>query len=507
MIRRAGLALLTLALFPTWGACSSDSSTGRSSGRDGSVDMDAAGSNGGRDAGTEGGTNAPTSLLPDFRSGTRLHVRQYQSGDMPPVLVSMHDSELERDCTFYPYADGSLRCIPDGRQGGFREELVFADAACTQGVVTVTGECTNDSPYYVWSDAAADACAPALHHVAALTQLAVNAPLYVNDMGTCVEQGFVTVGTTYLRIGDELPASSFVLGTEQVEPGPGRLGLRRIVGDDGSYTTLSVNDAEAAAMCRLFPLGDDLLCIAGYVFHGETFRTKNDSCTESLTLSYPCGTPRVVVRPRGALPLELFAAGPEYAGTVYQSQGGCMPVATPGRVFELGAPLEASSLPLVRSVEAGSGRLRAQHLLDESGNVLRTDSALYDSTLKEACSPSALPNGDIVCLPNSVPRESTNNLYFADAACTEQLAACGEAGCPQDVAVQESPDACGRLTIEKVLSVGDVFSGDQLYIFYSGREPGMECDGPFETDGYGTLRRVAGEGSAAAFAKLTEVIE
>jgi hypothetical protein len=54
-----------------------------------------------------------------------------------------------------------------------------------------------------------------------------------------------------------------------------------------------------------------------------------------------------------------------------------------------------------------------------------------------------------------------------------------------------------------VLTLGDPVELDELYIWYGGREPGTERDGPFPADGYGVLREITGETGADDFAKLT----
>src|SRR5262249_44197165 len=85
-------------------------------------------------AGEQGTAGEPAihgSFLPEFESGTRIAVKQYQSNDMPPVFLSFYDTELETECAFVD-VDGTLRCMPS--EGGIFREALFADTDCSEGV-------------------------------------------------------------------------------------------------------------------------------------------------------------------------------------------------------------------------------------------------------------------------------------------------------------------------------------------------------------------------------------
>jgi hypothetical protein len=110
------------------------------------------------------------------------------------------------------------------------------------------------------------------------------------------------------------------------------------------------------------------------------------------------------------------------------------------------------------------------------------------------------------CVPDGITTESPNNLYYSDAACTEQVAVCGDRGCPHDVATLAGNGegaVCGvGPDFLSVLTLGDPVELAELYIWYGGREPGMQCDGPFTTDGYGVIREITGEAGVEAFVQL-----
>ena len=83
---------------------------------------------------------------------------------------------------------------------------------------------------------------------------------------------------------------------------------------------------------------------------------------------------------------------------------------------------------------------------------------------------------------------------------------CGDRGCPHDVAMLAGSGegaVCGIAPeFVSVLTLGDPVELDEIYIWYGGREPGMECDGPFTTDGYGVIREITGETGVDAFVQL-----
>jgi hypothetical protein len=83
---------------------------------------------------------------------------------------------------------------------------------------------------------------------------------------------------------------------------------------------------------------------------------------------------------------------------------------------------------------------------------------------------------------------------------------CGDRGCPHDVATLAGNGegaVCGvGPDFVSVLTLGDPVELAELYIWYGGREPGMQCDGPFTTDGYGVIREITGEAGVEAFVQL-----
>jgi hypothetical protein len=210
-----------------------------------------------------------------------------------------------------------------------------------------------------------------------------------------------------------------------------------------------------------------------------------------------------------------FHAGPEHTDPVYGGASVCDLVSGEGPFYALGDPIDENEFPGVTAAYEGDRRLRQLVYRDAAGTALAAGSAsgvrimnaagLFDTEFDAPCTLSRGPDHELYCVPEQIPFESPNNYYYADAGCTEQLSVCGSHGCPADLAVRVGAGegaVCGvAADFVDILTLGEPVELEELYIFYSGREPGMECDGPFSTDGYGVLRPITGEMSENPFAR------
>ncbi|HVJ13930.1 MAG TPA: hypothetical protein VM686_00755 [Polyangiaceae bacterium] len=456
--------------------------------------------------GTAAGPAIHGTFLPEFESGTRLTVKQYQFEDMPPVFLSFYDNELETECTFVD-VDGTLRCMPS--EQNMIREVLFADASCGDAVVTRPTDCgaSAAAPWFVEREPLGEFCAGTLPHAFHAVPLEVGDPLFVDDGGTCTEQGAVDDTRLWYRLEPETPAADFVAGEAVVDESAGLLSVRRIVADDGASVVEGIYDTDAPGLCRIREYDLRWICVPEVGFHSEGYRNMDADCSEPLSLA-SCSEPLYLLSGGDV----IHRAGPEYTGTVYGGVGDmCEEVPAgeeDGTYYEVGELVEPGEFAPLDAVRQGTQRLQRDVYVDSAGMLMMPGGkGIFDMDLAAYCSPLRAMDGSVYCVPAEVPIESTYNLYYADADCTEQLSYCGMHDCPHEVALQTDPNtACGS-DFDEVLALGDEFTGGELYIWYSGREPGMECDGPFPTDDYGTLRRVEGEGTLEAFAELELVTE
>jgi hypothetical protein len=458
----------------------------------------------------------PGSLLPSFGKGTRLDVKALRAGDMPPVFVTFFDTELELDCRFVRAGDGTQRCLPpyDPRMP-LRAPQTFLDDACEVPVAIGDETCVAaEDAYFTETAPAGDACAERTELVFRATLLADGVPLFSNAGGGCVAQGMTGGALHYFGIEAADPAD-FVEGTLEIVETPTRLSVQRLRAEDGAFQTLALADPAVSRDCRVFGEGNAAFCVPAPAFSGRDYRASDDECSVPLSLA-TCSVPLTIVDLTDRDDYAFVRAGAEYTGTVYGGINACDVVTGEGPFYELGEPIPASEFPNVTSAYQGTGRLRHLVYSDAAGTELAAGAAvgsailseagLFDTDFDEACSLGRYTDLAQYCVPESITWESPNNLYYRDSGCTEQVAVCGDRGCPRDVALLVGAGegaVCGVIPdFVSVLTLGDPLELDELYIWYGGREPGMECDGPFPTDGYGVIREISGETGVEAFVQL-----
>ncbi len=490
--------------------------TGGGAGEAGAAGASGEGGANGNEAGGAGGeVGDRASFLPSYEKGTRLAVNEIRSGDMPPVFVGFHDTELDVDCSFRTATDGHLRCLPDARPELAMGSQLFADAACTERVVTADPSCAPATDTYTSESGTSTACTSTLQPLRA-TLLATGVTLYA-DNGGCSQQGQTTAASRYYVLSDAAPAD-FVEGHVRVLPSSTRLSVQRVEAADGAFQTLALADPEADRECRVFARGSGAICVPAPVFSGRDYRFEDEQCQVPLSL-ISCTEPLYVadfVGDPGAW--VFYEAGDEYQGTVYGgSTASCAEVTGEGPFYRVGAEVMASSFPGVASTRLGTGRLRHDVYRDADGTLLAagapigsafaSEGGLFDTSFDESCDLRRYTDLEQYCIPSSVTTESPFNLYYSDAGCQTQIAACGDGGCPTDLALLQGLGdgaECGVVpSFTSVYTLGQELTLSELYIFYSGRPPGMQCDGPFSTDGYGVLREITGETDAGDFVRVT----
>jgi hypothetical protein len=468
-------------------------------------------------AGAGGEPGEPGSLLPSFASGTRLEARQLRYEDMPPVLLGFYDTELETDCSFRAASDGSLRCLPfyDIPKPLIAPQL-FRDAGCIERVAIGDPDCVAARDSFVEEFEPID-CQGGRVRVYRAALLDDGEALFSNASGDCVAQGATNEVYRYFSV-EELEPETFVGAELEVLPSPSRLSVERRLAEDGSYQVLSLADPEVNADCRVFEDEDDRsICVPRPEWSGRDYRASDDECSVPLSLQ-ACQEPLYIVD----LDVDtdeyvFFEAGPEHTGAVYGGVGACELVEDEGPFYTIGDAVPVSRFAEVTSRYAGTGRLRHRVYLDSAGSELAAGAAvgseiqsvggLFDTEFDDTCTLRRYTDLELYCMPDSMTMESINNLYYTDSGCTDQVAVCGERGCPLDVAMQQATPESGVCTppadFSSVLTLGEAISLEQIYIFYAGREPGMQCDGPFSTDGYGVIREITGETGVEDFVRLT----
>lgn len=458
------------------------------------------------------GSNAG-SLLPSFADGSRLVVKKLASPEMPDVFVTFHDTELDTDCEFTTATDGTLRCLPRyTTTSAFISPGVFLDADCTERVAIGDRTCVSDADGFTPEGASTDACSPATR-VLRTTRLEDGVPLYGNGSGDCVEQGTTNEVYRYFSVS-EAPPSTFVEAETRIVETPTRLSVQRIEAEDGAHLTLSLADPETERECRVFERADGSMCVPAPAFSGRGYRYGDESCETPVSLP-SCDEPLFV------LDLDevedgyvYFHVGAEHTGDVYGGVSTCELVTGEGPFYDMGDPVDAADFPGVTATYEGTRRIQQLVYRDAAGTALATgkgsgvrilnEGGLFDTEFDAPCQLHRGPDLELYCVPEGIPFESPNNLYFADADCTEQVSVCGAAGCPADLSLQGGLGegaVCGIAPeFVDILTLGEELELEEIYIFYSAREPGMQCDGPFSTEGYGVIRAITGNTSVNPFA-------
>ena len=182
---------------------------------------DASGNEGGN--GNEGGSDdegggwldaaldAITDPVPDAsaddgtKDGTRLKARYYVADDGARQFAGWYDTLRGEECSFQMAADGKRRCMPAATVTG---GTYYADAACTQPLGYDYTGCVSGGYGVVWEYPACSQQRLRLYPILG----AFTGKPYVKSGASCIQ----TMETANLvRLGTEIPASSFVAATLQ----------------------------------------------------------------------------------------------------------------------------------------------------------------------------------------------------------------------------------------------------------------------------------------------------
>jgi hypothetical protein len=145
----------------------------------------------------------------DPTDGSRLKAQYLLGADGSKAYVPgvWFDTMRNETCSFFPAADGSMRCLPEGTQ-----VEVFSDAACTVPLVMMPGGCPAPT-YGLTTDTSMCTQTAGAMHVLPVGPTMTPATMYVNSGTQCLSAGSPTVGYTFYSLGAEIPATSFVAAT------------------------------------------------------------------------------------------------------------------------------------------------------------------------------------------------------------------------------------------------------------------------------------------------------
>jgi hypothetical protein len=125
----------------------------------------------------------------------------------PPPIDTFIDAQSGMPCELLTAADGKTRCFPHP----LSDDLLFADAACTQPVLPFTPGCDDLPKIRTYKGADGS------YHGRPIMDTVVPTQLYEGMIsGACMPAG-LDPAATYYRLGDELPPERFGEITEQTD--------------------------------------------------------------------------------------------------------------------------------------------------------------------------------------------------------------------------------------------------------------------------------------------------
>jgi hypothetical protein len=394
-----------------------------------------AGESGGSGSDADAGMEEPIVLACEERSGSRLRKVVRQHGDGTSEFLRLHDTEFGAACSFAPASDGQLRCLPAANGAPFADGAVrFTDKACTAPIAQLAEAADAELPTYMRelvppAEGCAEETVPTFHVLGKQVAIAPETTIFQKVAETCT--AVAAPATDFFAIADQLPADSFVSGTESYSE-TARIGMAQIEGDDGSRACRAqgpFRDRDLGGRPCQLGLAEDgaLRCLPDDV--GPTDAFGDELCAEALEVALvdeACAPDAAYVSdPAGAdcpLLTRVRALGEPLEATVYSLESGVCAAIAPGPVARaIGALVSPFSFAQFTS-EAGAlagDRLERVDLVSEDGLRLFR-SRFVDTELETACSFRRAGDSSDRCLPLDDPQElnARAESLFSDAACT-----------------------------------------------------------------------------------------
>jgi hypothetical protein len=180
-----------------------DDGSGTGSAHDGM----ASGSSGILDAFTD---PVPTASADSTQSGTRLKASYYVGSDGSKTFSTMHDNQLNVDCSFATASDGTIRCLPTG---GASVGSYYADSGCSQALAYAYVPCGSTPSYATQYLGSSGRCNGYMSHLFPVSG-AFSGTVYSGAPSSCVA---TTTPYSVYSIGSELAPSTFVQATVQTD--------------------------------------------------------------------------------------------------------------------------------------------------------------------------------------------------------------------------------------------------------------------------------------------------
>lgn len=390
----------------------------------------------GADGGSSGSGTAssgPEMFLPLYENGSRLRaVSLGPPGSSFRQLRAWYDTELDAECEFALAEDGEYRCLPFGR----RLAPGFADATCNEPIwyESLVTPCSSSPPYRT---EAVDGSSCAAKRVYRLTELALT------DVYHEACDGPITLPAGAVVFGEDTPMSpsEFVRAEWRERTNDDGVGVRELIGEDGSRMVASIFDAElgacspreiAEAGVRCIPTAgalDQEWWYADAACSSEqlAYAGRRDGCLdpEPPTLAF-----RFNIDAPGTPP-GVLAIGAPVSGTVYERSfdgSTCTEHDSADVLWTLHpieGPFDTDRLLAVSEQIRGEGRLQLVHrVVGETLLTLRTGELsrpiFHDAMKSAACEGVRTSAGDWVCLADAVFTQG--GYYYADDECTAPVA-------------------------------------------------------------------------------------
>lgn len=384
----------------------------------------------------------------EAESGTRLRAVRLVPAEGEATLIGWHDAELDVECSFFSAADGRTRCLPGGAM-----VTSFADATCE----TPARELGCEPAFLL--DMLASAGCPTHNRVYEPAEARHLDRLYHRMGADCVELSAEPIDA---RVYVELPPDHFVGADFAEVEGSGRIGLRGLVGEDGSHQRGGLWDRERDESCGLRLTPSAMIARAPCVplYATAAVRRAGPSCEDPYALSYDSecgtsGTPEVAVESiYGECYLERYDVYDVGAPVPLEELDAVecrVPSGATGAFGLTAAPPERLVWFDVHPV--GSTRLQRMAAEEPSGIAVPLG-WYYDAELEMTCHPQRFADGVVRCAPSEPAVSGPSG--FADPECTRPAWRDSRAACLTAVVEPAPFDACGSSPgIEHVYRVAE----------------------------------------------------
>lgn len=164
------------------------------------------------------GDGAYVDSSPRLQAGSRLSVsRKSLLGSDGSVIdgwvTTFHDDSSKEDCTAGDYfGDGVVRCLPQSVLQGYARHVgdYFADASCTEpiGSFSLSSACGGPAPTVAWVSSVTG-CSASSSRRLFRTQIGTTT-VYLKAGSTCTSMTVANGDQRFMRLGTEIPPSTFV---------------------------------------------------------------------------------------------------------------------------------------------------------------------------------------------------------------------------------------------------------------------------------------------------------